>query len=121
MEATVYSKLTLPPKTRKALAPAMASWRSLHKEIRHLPDSNESLTTLAQMMVLEIHREGGAREQLLGRLHMRINAMRQRMEVENIEKATGVKIVKSPVKAAAPAATPARKASAKTPAKRATH
>lgn len=95
MEATVYSKIRLTSKDKTSLAPAVASWRSLHNEIKGLPDSNDSLTRLAQMMALELARDGdGPRAQLLARLHMRINAMRQRMEVDGIEQAAGVKIIK---------------------------
>ena len=89
MDATDYLQLQLTPAARAEFAAAMHSWRTMHPEIRSFPDSNESLTKLATMVALELTRDP-PRHQILARLHMRINAMRQRMELASIGEAAGI-------------------------------
>lgn len=79
MEVVDYKNMRLTAAQRKALALVMGSWRSVHVQMRVLDESIKSLNTLATMLAYELQ-STAPRHQLITRIHMRINAIRQRME-----------------------------------------
>lgn len=87
MEAVNYQRLVLTPAQFKSVLPTLTSWRTVYPVIKDLPDSDASLKKLAHMLAVEMQNKNGPRSQILTRLHMRINAMRQRIEVAQITKA----------------------------------
>lgn len=80
MEVAQYQKMSLSGKKVKDLASIMTSWRTVYAAMSELEDSTESLDRLAEMLAWESHNKDGPRYQLLSRIHMRLNAMRQRLE-----------------------------------------
>lgn len=76
--------------TPKPIQAVMTSWRSVYPAIKELKDSEASLKKLSSMLAYEISRGAEARGQILARIHMRINAMRYRMELNEIFKVAGV-------------------------------
>lgn len=87
MQLTDFKQIEITPKERKFLAPHMHSWRSIYPLSAELEDTQKSLGILEKMLAYEVQvTEGGARKQVLTRLHMRLNAMRNRMEFVKLEK-----------------------------------
>jgi 16S rRNA U1498 N3-methylase RsmE len=87
MQATDFKTVKLTGAQKKVISPMMQSWRSVYPEIKDLEDSNASINMLMRMLVSEMANKEGPRLQLMTRLHMRINAMRQRMEIAQVNSA----------------------------------
>jgi hypothetical protein len=84
MQATDYSKIKITRVRQGELAAALHSWRTVYRAIKDLDDSDESLHYLADMLACEVRNPDGPRLQIMTRLHMRINAMRQRLEYNSV-------------------------------------
>lgn len=84
MKTQDYSAIQLPTSKRTKMEPVMRSWKTVYKEIRLMRDSESNLAVLSEMLAYELDNDMGPRAQVLTRLHMRINAMRQRLEYSKI-------------------------------------
>lgn len=85
IEPVTFDVLEIPPRLVDRLKIKIQSWNNLHPVLRSMKDSNRSLTALAYLIALEMQNPDGPRDHILRRLHMRLNAMRQRMEIKQIE------------------------------------
>lgn len=86
MEVTNYATLAPTSASKKRLNSALVSWRKVYAHIRDMDDSEKNLKELSEMLALEMSNPDGGRHQILTRLHMRINAMRQRLEYAKVMK-----------------------------------
>ena len=84
MAAIDYAAIPLSAGQRMSLAPIPVSWRTLYPVMKELVNSNASLAMLGTLIACELQNAEGPRQQILGRIHMRINAMRQRLETTQI-------------------------------------
>lgn len=96
MIATQYGNLKLSRKVKAELDETMRSWRTVYDAIAVLDDTKPNLERLTDMLVYEVH-NGSPRPQLIVRLHMRINRMRQRLEYQDIMARLGIDHTRSPV------------------------
>ncbi len=67
----------------KELNVALASWMSVHKHIKAMPNTRAALSTVAKLLYLEYQRKDGPRMDIVARLYGKFNRMR--MEVERAE------------------------------------
>lgn len=58
----------------------LRSWATLHPVLRELNPDDASLRTLAQLMSVELMRDGGPRDQIMDRLYKRYSNLRREME-----------------------------------------
>jgi hypothetical protein len=86
MDVKDYSAVELSRIQKQNLTPKMASWRTVYDQTHLLEDSSHNLKQLGLMLAWEIKNPDGPRSQILTRLHMRINAMRQRLEFNAVIK-----------------------------------
>lgn len=68
---------------RKQLHSALANWMSVYRLIKDAPNTRAGMQTVARLLYIEYHREGGPRMDIVVRLYGRFN--RIRMEVERAE------------------------------------
>jgi hypothetical protein len=81
-----YFAVELSRVQREILEPKMTSWRTVYDHTHLMDDSSGNLKQLGLMLAWELHNPDGPRAQILTRLHMRINAMRQRLEYSTVIK-----------------------------------
>lgn len=89
IHAVDYSKVKVSKARAEQLADVISSWRTLWTAIKDLEESNDNLTYLSELLVCEA-RNPDLRADMLSRLHMRINGMRQRMEIASVYALAGI-------------------------------
>lgn len=77
---TDYKKLPLTPKEKKQIEAVMFSWRGVYPTTQKMEDTPRNVEILSKMIAWEANNPAGPRAQILTRLHMRLNAMRNRLE-----------------------------------------
>lgn len=84
MNVVKYSEHKLNNPQRAELDSVMRSWRTVYARTHTLEDSEENVKLLGQMLVYEATNPNGPRAQVMTRVHMRLNAMRQRLEYSHL-------------------------------------
>lgn len=85
-----------------AVEETLTSWRTVHPAMSALDDSEKSIKVLTDWLDAEMAKGGEARPQILSRIHMRISAMRYRLELNTIFGIVGLEVPKVPSKRKAP-------------------
>lgn len=85
MELLDYTKLKPGSATKlRTLKSKMTSWRTVHASISDMKDTPSNLETLSLLLGIEATEPSLGRQQIMSRLHMRINGMRQRLEYNKL-------------------------------------
>lgn len=84
MEVVDYKKVEVPKGMKPVVVKQLQSWRTVHPVLKAMEDSPKNLTHLSCLLAEELRNPAGPRAQIMTRLHQRINAMRQRMELAKV-------------------------------------
>lgn len=75
-----YKRLVVSKTMYLELEPKMESWRTVYASIKDMKDLKTNVEELCDMLAWECKNPNGPRSQIITRLHMRLNAMRGRLE-----------------------------------------